>query len=103
MVSCEGGMGFHNPQQALDTLAKSLQESQKAIDYSLQAVNFDKTIATNLAKPIEELVPPIKDLNRKLAQDPQYMQSNPWLKYLPVLPKQDTVWKKWSEEHPEKA
>lgn len=91
-ISAEGSVGFHNPQLSFETLADSIEQSQKAIDLALEATGFNQDLAKKLAKPITELVPPIKEHSRKLAQDPKHMQSHPWLTYLPVLPKKEQVW-----------
>ena len=39
------------------------------------------------------IVPPILEHSRKLQQDPAHLQTNPWLKLLPVLPPAEQVWK----------
>lgn len=90
LISAENSMGFHNPAKALDTLMSSLEYSQKAIDLCLEATNG--AIASGLAGDITKIVPPILEHSRKLQQDPEHMQSHPWLKYLPVLPRADQVW-----------
>ena len=89
-VSAENSVGFHNPAKALDTLMSSMECSQKSIDLASQATNFG--IAQTLAQDIKQLVPPIKEMSRKLQQDPEFLQKNPWTKLLPVLPKADKVW-----------
>lgn len=89
-VSAENSVGFHNPAKALDTLMTSVESSQKAVDLAEQATKYG--IASALAGNIREIVPPIKEMSRKLQQDPAYLQTNPWLKLLPVLPKADQVW-----------
>lgn len=89
-VSAENSAGFHNPAKALDTLMSSGQFSQKAIELASQATNFG--IAQALAQDIKQSVPPIKEMSRKLQQDPEFLQQHPWTKMLPTLPKADQVW-----------
>ncbi len=89
-VSAENSVGFHNPAKALDTLMTSMECSQKAVDLATQATEFG--IAPALAGDIKEIVPPILDMSRKLQQDPEFLQKNPWTKLLPVLPKAEQVW-----------
>lgn len=89
-VSAENSVGFHNPAKALDTLMSSAEFSQKAVDLCQQATNYG--IASALAGDIKQIVPPILELSRKLQQDPEFLQQNPWTKLLPVLPKADQVW-----------
>lgn len=89
-VSAENSVGFHNPAKALDTLMSSMEYSQKAIDDASAATKYG--ISETLAGDIKALVPPIKTMSRKLQQDPEYLNTHPWLKLLPVLPKADQVW-----------
>lgn len=89
-VSAENSVGFHNPTKALDTLASSIQYSQEAINLAMQATKY--AIAPKLEGDIKEIVPPILTLTRKLQQDPEFLKTNPWLKYLKPLPKADLVW-----------
>ena len=89
-VSAENSVGFHNPAKALDTLMTSMECSQKAVDLAGQATHYG--IAPALAGDIEKIVPPILEMSRKLQQDPEFLQKNPWTKLLPVLPKADQVW-----------
>ena len=89
-VSAENSVGFHNPAKALDTLMSSSEYSQKAVDLAEQATNYG--IAPALAGDITKIVPPILELSRKLQQDADFLQKNPWTKLLPVLPKADQVW-----------
>lgn len=89
-ISAENSVGFHNPAKALDTLMTSMECSQKAIDLAEQATNYG--IAPALAGDIKQIVPPILEMSRKLQQDPEFLQKNPWTKLLPVLPKADQVW-----------
>ena len=89
-VSAENSVGFHNPTKALDTLMTSAECSQKAIDLAQQATNY--RISAALAGDIKTIVPPILEFSRKLQQDPSVLESNPWLKLLPTLPKADKVW-----------
>jgi len=89
-VSAENSVGFHNPAKALDTLMSSAEFSQKAVDLAEQATNYG--IAPALAGDIKQIVPPILEMSRKLQQDADFLQQNPWTKLLPVLPKADQVW-----------
>lgn len=89
-VSAENSAGFHNPQKALDTLAKSQQYSQKAVDLAIKATNY--SIAPKLDGDIKEIVPPIMEHSRKLQQSEEHLKSHEWLEYLPVLPKADPIW-----------
>lgn len=89
-VSAENSVGFHNPSLALDTLARSVECSQKAIDSASQATNFG--ISPSIAGDIRQIVPPIKEMSRKLQQDADFLQQHPWTKLLPVLPKADQIW-----------
>lgn len=89
-VSAENSVGFHNPAKALDTLMVSLEASQAAIDAAGEATEFG--ISKELVKDIKATVPPILTMSRKLQQDPEYLQTHPWLKYLPVLPQAELVW-----------
>jgi nitrite reductase (cytochrome c-552) len=43
-------------------------------------------------KPIEELVPPIREHSRKLQQSQAHLDSHPWLKYLPLMPEAELIW-----------
>jgi nitrite reductase (cytochrome c-552) len=89
-VSAENSAGFHNPAKALDTLAKSQQYSQKAVDIAIQAATF--TTAEALSKDINELVPPILNHSRELQMDPEHLASHKWLQYLKLTPKAEKVW-----------
>jgi nitrite reductase (cytochrome c-552) len=89
-VSAENSAGFHNPAKALDTLAKSQQYSQKAVDIAIQAAAF--TTAEALSGDIKELVPPILYHSRELQMDPEHMASHEWFKYLKLTPKAEKVW-----------
>lgn len=89
-VSAENSVGFHNPVKTLDTLSQSINLSQEAIDAALQATNY--AIAPQLEGDIQTIVPPIRKMSRKLQQDPEYLTTHPWLKYLKPLPKADQVW-----------
>lgn len=89
-VSAENSMGFHNPAKALDTLMTSLECSNKAVSLALEATNGG--ILAGVSGDITKLVPPILEMSRKLQQDPEHMQSHPWLKLLPVLPKEPLMW-----------
>ena len=89
-VSAENSVGFHNPAKALDTLMTSMECSQKAIDAASAATKFG--ISQAIAGDIKTIVPPIKEMSRKLQQDPEFLQKHEWTKLLPVLPKADLVW-----------
>lgn len=89
-VSAENSVGFHNPAKSLDTLMTSMECSQKAVDLCQQATNYG--IAPALEGNIRDIVPPILTHSRKLQQDPAHLQTNPWLKLLPVLPPAEQVW-----------
>ena len=89
-VSAENSVGFHNPAKALDTLASSMQFSQRAVDLACQATSFG--INATLAQDVKTLVPPILKHSRKLQQDPAHLQTHPWLKMLPVFPPAERVW-----------
>ncbi|MDR2573351.1 MAG: ammonia-forming cytochrome c nitrite reductase subunit c552 [Desulfovibrio sp.] len=89
-VSAENSVGFHNPAKALDTLMKSMEASQAAIDLASQATNY--TISAALAGDVEKIVPPIPKHSRQLMQSPEHLQSHPWLKYLKPLPAAPQVW-----------
>ena len=89
-VSAENSVGFHNPAKLLDTLASSQQFSQRAVELACQATNFG--ISEVMAQDIKTLVPPILKHSRKLQQDPEHLQSHPWLKMLPVFPPAEKIW-----------
>ena len=89
-VSAENSVGFHNPAKTLTTLMTSAECSQKAVDLAQQATKY--RISPALAGDIKSIVPPILEFSRKMQQDPAVLESNPWLKLLPVLPKADKVW-----------
>ncbi len=89
-VSAENSVGFHNPAKALNTLMSSMEYSQKAIDLAGEATNFG--INPALAGDIMAIVPPIKELSRKLQQDAEFLQQHPWTKLLPVLPQAEMMW-----------
>lgn len=89
-VSAENSAGFHNPTKAMDTLAKSQQYSDEAVQLAIRATNY--AIASKLDAPIQELVPPIMEHSRKLQQSQAHLDSHPWLKYLPKLPEAELVW-----------
>ena len=89
-VSAENSVGFHNPAKALDTLMTSLECSQKAIDYAMRATK--NGISEGIAGDIKKHVPPIRELSRKLQQDPDFLAKHVWTKLLPVLPKAELVW-----------
>jgi nitrite reductase (cytochrome c-552) len=43
-------------------------------------------------RPINELVPPIRQHSRKLQQSQEHLDSHPWLQYLPLLPEAELIW-----------
>ena len=89
-VSAENSVGFHNPAKTLDTLMTSTECSNKAVALAEQATRYG--ISPALEGDIKEIVPPILEFSRKMQQDPAVLQTNPWLKLLPVLPKAEQVW-----------
>jgi len=89
-VSAENSAGFHNPAKALETLARSQQYSQEAVNYAMQATNYG--IARHLEGDIKDIVPPIREHSRKLQQSQAHLDSHNWLGYLPLLPEADLVW-----------
>ena len=90
LVSAENSVGFHNPTKALDTLMRSAEYSQKAVDLCKQATRYG--IAPALEGDIRQIVPPIKEHSRKLQQSAEHLASHKWLSYLPQLPEADKVW-----------
>lgn len=90
LISAENSVGFHNPTKALDTLARSQQYSQKAVDFAIQAAAF--TTGEALSRDIKELVPPILYHSRELQMDPEHMASHNWFKYLQITPKTEQIW-----------
>lgn len=89
-VSAENSFGFHNPAKALNTLMTSADCSNRAVDLATQATNYG--IAPALARPIQETVPPIMKLSRKLQQDPDFLAQHPWTRMLKPLPPANQVW-----------
>jgi nitrite reductase (cytochrome c-552) len=89
-VSAENSAGFHNPSKALETLARSQQYSQEAVNYAMQATRYG--IAEQLEGDIKDIVPPIMVHSRKLQQSQAHLDSHTWLGYLPLLPEADLVW-----------
>lgn len=89
-VSAENSAGFHNPTKTLDTLAFSQQYSDEAVRLAIRATNY--AIAASLDRPIQELVPPIREHSRKLQQSQAHLDSHVWLKYLPKFPEAELVW-----------
>lgn len=100
LVSAENSIGFHNPAQSLDTLMSSMNYSQKAVELALEATRGG--IVDGVSGDIKKLVPPILEHSRKLQQDPEHMASHPWLKKLPVLPKNEAVWDGVTRLNPQK-
>jgi len=89
-VSAENSAGFHNPAKAIDTLAKSQQYSQQAVDFAIQAAAF--TTAKDLTGDIKQIVPPIMEHSRKLQMDPEHMKTHKWFQYLKLTPKAEQIW-----------
>ena len=89
-VSAENSAGAHNPVKALDTLASSQQFSDEAVQLAIRASNYQ--IAAAMDRPIDELVPPIRQHSRKLQQSQEHLDSHPWLQYLPLLPEAELIW-----------
>jgi nitrite reductase (cytochrome c-552) len=89
-VSAENSVGFHNPTKALNTLVRSQQYSQQAVDTAIRAAAF--TTAQALSGDIRELVPPILHHSRELQMSPEHMASHQWFKYLKLLPKAEKIW-----------
>lgn len=90
LVSAENSAGFHNPAKALETLARSQQYSQQAVNYAMQATYY--AIAPRLEGDIKQVVPPIVEHSRKLQQSEEHLASHPWLGYLPLYPKAELMW-----------
>jgi nitrite reductase (cytochrome c-552) len=89
-VSAENSVGAHNPVKTLDTLASSQQFSDEAVQLAIRASNY--AIAASMDRPIQELVPPIREHSRKLQQSQQHLESHVWLQYLPLLPEAELIW-----------
>lgn len=90
-VGSENSMGFHNPLKAMDTLAKSQQYAQQAIDAAMQATRYG--IAPTMQGDIYTLVPPIVEWTREMHMDPENLKKHLWTKYLKPLPKAELIWK----------
>ncbi len=89
-VSAENSVGFHNPAKSLETLAYSQQYSQKGIDAAMQATNYG--IGKSLEGDIHKIVPPIQEWTREMQMVQANLDSHPWTKYLPLLPKTERYW-----------
>ncbi|TVR01107.1 MAG: ammonia-forming cytochrome c nitrite reductase subunit c552 [Desulfovibrionales bacterium] len=89
-VSAENSAGFHNPAKSLETLARSQQASQQAVNYAMQATNYG--IARHLEGDIKEIVPPITEHSRKLQQSQEHLDSHKWLGYIPLFPEAERIW-----------
>ena len=89
-VSAENSIGFHNPTKALNTLMNSLEYSNDATSLAILATNGG--ILNDISGDINEIVPPILEHSRALQQDPNHLNTHPWLKLLPVLPKNEIQW-----------
>ncbi len=89
-VSAENSAGFHNTAKALDTLAKSQQYSQQAVNLAMQATSYG--IAPDLEGDIYEIVPPIKEHSRKLQMSREHLDSHTWLQYLPKFEEAELIW-----------
>ena len=90
-VSAENSVGFHNPALLLDTLFKSFEYSEQAVNYAVQATNYG--IAPRLEGDIKEIVPPILEWNRAMHMDPAIKNStHTWTSYLPEIPRTERMW-----------
>ena len=90
MVSAENGIGFHNPTRGLETLMRSMEYSQKAVELCLAATNG--AIIEGVAGDIYKLVPPIREFSREMQMDPEALKSHKWLSYMKPVPKTEKVW-----------
>jgi nitrite reductase (cytochrome c-552) len=89
-VSAENSVGFHNPVKAMETLALSIDRSDKAVAFASAATNYG--IAPALMTDIKELVPPIVDWSRQMQMDQANLDKHVWTKYVKLLPKQERLW-----------
>ena len=90
LISAENSIGFHNPQKALDTLARSQQYSQKAVESAVAATNY--AIAPDLEGNIHELVPPILEWSREMQMEQENLDKHVWTRYLKLIPKAEKMW-----------
>ena len=90
LISAENSIGFHNPQKSLETLAKSQQYSQKAVEFASAATNYE--IAKSLEGDIHELVPPILTWTREMQMEQENLDKHVWTRYLKLIPKADRLW-----------
>jgi nitrite reductase (cytochrome c-552) len=89
-LSAENSVGFHNPVKALDTAQKSLEASQMAVSYAMQATGYG--IAPKLEGDIKKIVPPILEWSRKMQMDKANLDAHVWTKYLTPLPAAELMW-----------
>jgi nitrite reductase (cytochrome c-552) len=89
-VSAENSVGFHNPTLLLDTLARSQQYSQKAVELACEATNFG--ISQAMTEDIHTLVPPLLEWSREMQMDPANLEKHVWTRYLKPLPASKRVW-----------
>lgn len=89
-LSAENSVGFHNPAKALDTAMKSLEFSNQAVLYAMQATNYG--IAPMLEGDVKQLVPPILEWSRAMQMDQSNLDKHVWTKYLPLQPKAERMW-----------
>jgi nitrite reductase (cytochrome c-552) len=90
-VSAENSVGFHNPALLLDTVFKSLEYSQSAVNYAMQAVNYGT--APRLEGDIRKIVEPLLEWNREMHMDPAIKKQHAWTTYLPDIPKTERMWR----------
>jgi nitrite reductase (cytochrome c-552) len=90
-VSAENSVGFHNPPLLLDTLFKSVEFSQEAVNAAMQATNYG--IAPMLEGDVKKIVTPILEWNREMHMDPAIKKQHAWTTYLPDIPKAERMWK----------
>jgi nitrite reductase (cytochrome c-552) len=90
-VSAENSVGFHNPSLLLDTLFKSTEYSQKAINYAILATNY--CIAPTLEGDITKILSPLLEWNRKKHMDQATKNRHLWTSQLPEVPQAELMWK----------
>ncbi|MDL2291049.1 ammonia-forming cytochrome c nitrite reductase subunit c552, partial [Desulfovibrio sp. OttesenSCG-928-F20] len=90
LISAENSIGFHNPAKTLETLAKSQQCSQKAVELASAATGYE--IAKALEGDIHELVPPLLEWSREMQMDQDALDRHVWTRYLKLIPKADRYW-----------
>jgi len=89
-VSAENSVGFHNPPLLLDTVFKSMEYSQAAVNYAMQATDYG--IAPTLEGDIKKLVTPILEWNREMHMNGDKTK-HAWTNYLPDIPKSERMWR----------